>query len=310
METNQEISNNEFKSGTINKKPLALLLLILTTILWGSTFIITKTIIQDVPIFFYLGMRYSIALVGFAPYIVLLKKMSKQIILKGFISGVLYFISIATQTIGLETTTAGKAGFITGLNTIMVPFLAYILLKQSFRKKVWLAAIISIIGMAFLFLEGEQGIIVGDIWVLICAFTCALFIIYNDRVVKTVNVYLFSIMQLITIIGFCFFFSFLLNESYNNISFTLDFWIIMLYMGIIVTTLTFLFQNWSQKHQNSATTAIIFSLEPVFALLFGFLLGGELLSPLGFTGSALILIAIFITVYKNKSNPKIRKENN
>jgi drug/metabolite transporter (DMT)-like permease len=72
-------------------------------------------------------------------------------------------------------------------------------------------------------------------------------------------------------------------------------------MGIIATTITFFFQNWSQQHVNPATTAIIFALEPVFAAIFGFIFGNELLSPFGIFGSILILIAIFLTVVKKKA---------
>jgi len=304
MEANQERSIREKNFLKNNKKPIALFLLIITTIFWGSTFIITKTIIKDVPLFFYLSLRFMIALIGFLPFFIYLKRINKQIIIMGIISGLIYFVAIATQTIGLETTTAGKAGFITGLSTIMVPFLGRIFFKESFRKRAWLAAFISVVGLAFLFLEGEKGIILGDIWVLICAIFCALFILYNDKAVNTVNIYLYSIIQLITIILCCFSSSLLLQEQYYQIEFTLDFWLIMIYMGIIVTTLTFLFTNWSQKHQDPATTAIIFALEPVFAAIFGYFLGGEIFTPLGFLGSGLILIAIFVTVIKNRSEYK------
>jgi len=287
-------------SPSSKKKFIAIVLLIITTILWGTTFIITKTVVKDIPVFLYLGLRFSIALLGFSPYYIRLNKINKKILVMGSISGLLYFVAIATQTIGLTTTSAGKAGFITGLNTIMVPFLAYVMFKQSFKKRVWLAALLSIIGLAFLFLEGESGVIIGDIWVLICAVFCALFIIYNDKYVSLANVYLYSIVQLFVISLSCFIFSFILQESYDLLHSDPMFWIIILYMGLAVTTFTFLFQNWSQQHVNPAKTAIIFALEPVFALLFSFLLGNETLSITALIGCAFIFIAIIITVIKNK----------
>jgi drug/metabolite transporter (DMT)-like permease len=297
MGVNQEQMATDEEMSKKKREALALILLVITTIFWGSTFIITKTVTEDVPPFFYLGLRFLIALLGFLPYFIYLKNLTKKVVSMGIISGLIYFVAITTQTLGLQTTTAGKAGFITGLNTVMVPFLAFLMYKQSFKKRIWLAAILSIIGMAFLFLEGGEGkVVIGDILVLICAVFCALFIIYNNKAVRLVNVYLYSIIQLVTITCCCFSFSLLLMEPYNQISYTLDFWLIMIYMGLIVTTSTFLFQNWAQKYQDSATTAIIFALEPVFAVIFGFLLGDEILTPLGFLGSALILIAIFITV--------------
>ena len=73
------------------------------------------------------------------------------------------------QTLGIQTTTAGKAAFITGLNTIMVPFITWIGFRKVIKKRVWLAVVISISGMVFLLLEGESGIIIGDFLVLLSA---------------------------------------------------------------------------------------------------------------------------------------------
>jgi drug/metabolite transporter (DMT)-like permease len=90
----------------------------------------------------------------------------------------------------------------------------------------------------------------------------------------------------------------------------LDFWLIMLYMGFIVSTLTFFFQNWSQKYQDPSKTAIIFTLEPVFAVLFAsFLIGSELLSLQSWIGCGLIFLAILITVLKSGEKTLFSDEN-
>jgi drug/metabolite transporter (DMT)-like permease len=302
METDQANYKEKDTFLERNFTTIAYIFLILTTVSWGSTFIITKTIIEDVPVFSYLTLRFLVALIGFLPCSIYIKKINKKILLMGIISGLIYFAAIATQTMGLKSTTAGKAGFITGLNTIMVPFLGWVLFREYFKKRVWVAAGISIVGMGLLFLEGEARIIFGDVLVLICALFCALFIIYNDRAVRQVNVYLYSIIQLITISLCCFSTSLVLNEPYSQIPLdSIGFWLIIGYMGVIATTLTFFFQNWSQQHVNPAATAIIFALEPVFAALFGFIFGNEILSPLGIIGAILILIAIFITIIKKKA---------
>ena len=80
-------------------------------------------------------------------------------------------------------------------------------------------------------------------------------------------------------------------------------------MGLAVTTGTFIFQNWSQQHQGPAQTAIIFTLEPVFAVIFAsFIIGSELVTWLGWLGYGLILIAILITVLKNSEINSIEKD--
>ncbi len=206
------------------------------------------------------------------------------------------------QTYGLQTTTAGKAGFITGLGTVMVPFISWIVFKKRIKLRIWIAALISVIGMGFLLLEGESGIIIGDILVLFCGLFYAIFIIVNDKNVRTkeINIFLYSFIQLIILTFLSLVSSLIFEEKFNFSSIDFNFWIIIFYMGLGATTLTFLFQNWAQQYQSSSKTAIIFALEPVFAALFGYLFGGELLSLLGLLGAGLILIAIFLVVRKNE----------
>lgn len=94
----------------INKKAFSIFLLVLTTILWGSTFILTKMSIEKAPIFFFLEMRFSLALLVFILFIYGLKSMNKKLITVGLITGFVYFLGITVQTIGLKLTTAGKGG--------------------------------------------------------------------------------------------------------------------------------------------------------------------------------------------------------
>ncbi|MFX1363774.1 MAG: DMT family transporter [Promethearchaeota archaeon] len=294
----QENLDNSFSK----RKIIAIFLLILTTVLWGTSFIITKNITEKVPIFLYLGIRFLIGFIGFIPFFPRLKNLNKKVILMGAITGLLYFFGIVFQTYGLQSTTAGKTGFITGLSTVIVPFITWIGFKKPIRIRVWCAVILSVIGMAFLLLEGTSIFIIGDLLVLACAFIFAFYIVLNDKYVNLSDIYLYSIIQVLIIFISSFICSLFLRESYNFASAHPSFWYVMIYMGIAVMTLTILFQNWSQQYQGPTTTAIIFTLEPVFASLFGYIIGNEILSLFGWVGCTLIFIAIFITVIKNKNN--------
>ena len=282
------------------KKGLALAALIITTVLWGTSFIITKTITKELPIFVYLTLRYSIALIGVIPILYRFRGFNKKILYGGIITGILYFISIAFQTYGLQTTTAGKAGFVTGLGTVLVPFMMWFFYKKRVKSRVWIAVVLSVVGMGFLLLEGESGVFIGDMLVLVCAVFYAIFIVANDDYVRKIDIYLFSVVQLATLSLLSLGSSFVLSENWNISSKPMDFWVIMIYMGIGVTTLTFLFQNYGQQHLTPAKTAIIFTLEPVFAAFFGFLFGNELLTVFGLIGATIIFIALLITVIKNE----------
>ena len=287
---------------TPNRKIVAIFLLILTTVLWGTSFILTKIITEDVPIFLYMGIRFAIAFIGFSPMFFHLKNLDKRMLLMSILTGMIYFFGFAIQTHGLQTTTAGKAGFITGLSVIIVSFITWIGFKKRLNKRTWIAVIFSIIGMAFLLLEGESGIIIGDLIVFISAFCWAFFIIYNDKYVRLVDIYAYSIIQMVVISCASFISSFILGESFVVSSLPSSFWYIMVYMGIGVMTLTIFFQNWGQQYQGPTQTAIIFTLEPVFAALFGFIIGNEILSLFAWIGCGLIFIAILITVLKSSSN--------
>ena len=293
------------KNYKINPKITANILLVLTTLLWGTSFIITKNLTQEVPVFLYLGIRFSIAFIGFIPYLIRIKRMNKKILLFGTLTGLLYYFAIVFQTLGIQTTTAGKAAFITGLSTIMVSFITWLGFRKAIKKRVWLAVIISISGMVFLLLEGVSNIIIGDFLVLIHAVLYAFFIVLNGKYVRVVDVYLYSAVQLIVISLLSFGGSFMLNETFDLLTMSLPFWLIFIYMGLGVITFTFIFQNWSQQHQGPTQTAVIFTLEPVFAVIFAsFIIGDETMTWLGWLGCALIFIAILITVLKNDKESK------
>ena len=243
-----------------SKKFVANLLLILTTILWGTSFIITKNLTEDMPIFLYLGIRFSVAIIAFVPFLINFKRFSKKLIVFAVLTGVIYYFVIVFQTLGIQTTTAGKAAFITGLGTIMVPFITWFAFKKTLKKRIWLAVFISIVGMALLLLEGESGIIIGDLLVLVCAFFYALFIVLNDKYVRIFDVYLYSLVQLITISLLSFVGSLFLNENYDLFSNGLSFWLVIIYKGLIVATGNFILQNSKQNQQDPSQKEKIFTL--------------------------------------------------
>jgi drug/metabolite transporter (DMT)-like permease len=291
----------------LKTKLTANLVMILATVFWGSTFIITKILIQNVPVFLFLGIRYLFALIGFAPFFLRLKKINKKIIYMAVLTGLPYFLAIIFQTFGLQTTTAGKSGFITALYSIFVPIIAWLLFKKQIQRKIWIAVPISIVGVALLTLQGEFGIVVGDFLTLICAVLTALMIVLTDQFVNLVDIYAFSILEIILLTGLSFSLSILIDPPYDLLLEPPSFWVIMIYMGFFTTTLTFLFQNWGQKYQEPAQAALIFALEPIFALFFSFLIGNEILNWQGILGCGLIFLAILIAVIRPSNQKKFSK---
>ncbi len=226
----------------------------------------------------------------------------------GVVTGIIFFLGMLFQTYGIQETSAGKTGFITGLSTVMVPFMIGFKSHQRLKRKIWIAVLLSVIGMALLLLEGESGLSWADVLILICAFFFALYIVLNDRYVKLVDVYLYTIIQLTLVSLLSFVSSFLLQEPWELTSFDFNFWILIIYLGVIVAAFAFIFQNWSQKHLTPSQTAIIFTLEPVFGLLFGIWIGNETISLLGGIGCGLIFSAIFISSFKDQVSDLVSEQ--
>ena len=263
---------------------LALFLLIITTILWGTTFIVTKILTQSIPIFLYQGIRHAIAFAGFIPLFPRLRYINKRVLFVAILTGGSNFIMLTTQTIGLQTTSAGKAAFITAMYVVITPFLARLILKTRIKSINWISVSLAVIGLAVLILlnpdtMSSMGTIsTGDILILICAVFSALQIVFTDKYVKSVDVLLLSMLQIVIIATCSLICAGITQESWNFSFITPDMWGAWIYMGICATTFPFFFQNWGQQYVESTRAAIIFTLEPVFATLFGVLIGNEPIS--------------------------------
>lgn len=289
-------------------------LLILTTIIWGTTFIGTKMVVQVVPVFTYLFIRHLIALIGYFPFFPQLRTFNWKIWGMGLVTGGANFLMIAFQCYGLTGTTAGKAGFITGLNVLMVPFLIWILFKEHLDWRMWIPVIISIFGMGIMFYEGTNSILQfswSEGFVLIAAFWTAIQIVYTGKYAPKVNIYLLSIIQLIWISLFCFLGILITGGWKQTIPVTPFFWGVEIYLGLIATTLPFLFMNFGQKYTSSTNAAIIFSLEPIFAAFFGFLIGKEQITIQIVIGGIIIIGAMLtsIIITGKKVNQRNQSEN-
>lgn len=297
------ISND--KSSTNNR--LALFFLILAAILFGSTLIITKLGTQEMPIFVFNGVRHLIALLCYAPLYPKLKQLNKQIVIVAIITGVANYGLLTLQTIGLQTTTAAKGGFITSLYIVLTPVFGWIVYKDKFGWKKYFAIGIALIGVMILFLDTNTGEInIGDLIIFCAAISGALQILFTSKMMKGMDVYLFSLCQIIVVTLLLFIsgifaqqdFGIVLNAS-NNI------WIELLYIGIAATFLPLLLQNYSQQFIDASHTALVFSLVPLSSALFGVLIGNEIIEWRLIIGGMLILIGILISSIKNGNKKPI-----
>lgn len=281
------------------------ILLVIVTILWGTTFILTKITTKSIPPFLYLAIRFGVSFIAMIPFLFRFGKFFKS--WKNWkislIAGSLYFISIVTQTIGLQFTSASKGAFITALGVIFVPLFMSVFAKRKIPYLLWIAVIMAIVGVGLLSFSKLEPISWGDPLILICAIAYALYVIYLDNHVKEIEImpftavqlFLISFLSLIISLVVEFGFATELPDIASMVSVQNIF--VVLYLGVIATTVTFILQSYGQRFVSSTRASLIFAFEPLFATLFAIWIGEERLSLFIGIGMILIFSAVVMTIF-------------
>jgi len=275
-----------------NKKRLAQILLVFVTLIWGATFIMVKDALNDAGPFAFGTLRFTIA--GILTLVIVNKSiftLTKTEIIGGLICGFCLFCGYAFQNFGLMQTSASKSAFITSVSVLMVPIILYLFNIQKIKMKVWFAVVLATIGLYFL-LDPRGGMMNwGDILTFGCALGFAVHIIFQGYYVKkNVRVLPFFLVQAWVVVGLSFINSLLFEPIFAIWSPRLI--SALLVTGIAATFIAILLMIWAQQILNPSETAIIFSLEPVFATVFAIIFAGEVLGLWGYIGGGLIVLAV------------------
>ncbi len=268
--------------------------LLSVTVFWGSTFILSKILLEDMPLSAYLFFRLGLAAFLLTVFARLRfpGEWNSAVLKHGAVLGVILFSSYYLQMWGIQGTSASNAGFITGLSVVLVPVFGYVFYRIKSGLPTWIGAFIAVTGL--LFLSGANPFTwkAGDLKVLSCAIIFAFHIIYTGRFSRLHNVYVLTAVQLIVVAVLAFLFY--LPEATGLPTLTLSQWGVIFYLAIFGTVFTYLMQTSMQRFTTVARTAIIFSMEPLFAALFAFLIAGEKLTTKGWIGGGLIVLAMII----------------
>ncbi|WP_034142144.1 DMT family transporter [Desulfosporosinus sp. BICA1-9] len=275
--------------------------LLMVTLVWGSTFVIVKWAIEDLPPFPFLAIRFALAFISLLPFLWLQKAhISKGTVLKGAALGVFLFSGYAWQTVGLQYTTASNAGFITGLSVVFVPTLVTITTRKLPNPSLIIGIFCALVGLAFLSLSDRFQLNKGDLMILACAVCFALHIFLVGRYAPETNATVLASVQILTVSILSGLFSFLLPQP--SISFSSTVWIALLVTAIPATSLAFFVQTKMQQFTTPTHTALIFSMEPVFAAISAFFFAGEILTQRGLFGAGLVLAGMLIAEFTGSKN--------
>lgn len=285
----------------LNKSQWADFSLLLVTLVWGSTFVIVKWAIVDLPPFPFLAIRFALAFISLLPFLWIQKAhISKGTLLKGVALGVFLFSGYAWQTVGLQYTTASNAGFITGLSVVFVPALVIVTTRKLPSPGLLLGILCALVGLAFLSLGDRFQLNKGDLMILACAISFALHIFLVGRYAPQTNATVLASVQILTVSILSGFFSFLLPQP--SLYFSSTAWIALLVTAIPATSLAFFAQTKMQQFTTPTHTALIFSMEPVFSAISAFFFAGEVLTTKGLIGAGLVLAGMLIAEFTGSKN--------
>lgn len=291
---------------------LADISLLLIAIIWGGGFIAVKDSLNLLTPYYQMTLRFSIStLLMYIVFYNKVKKINKNQFKHGAIIGVFLFLGFAFQTVGIKYTTAGKSAFLTAVYVVLVPFLQWIVIKRKPDNYSLAGAVICLLGISFLTLQGGFSLSYGDGLTLICAFAFAGQILAIGKYVEKDDPLILTIVQL----GVAAVLSLIVAIFSEPVPMIMNLRAIssILYLAVFSTTLAFLVQNIAQKYTSSTHAAIILSLESFFGAVFSVLFFKEIFSIAMVAGCILILIAIITTetkldfLKKRTSNDEIKE---
>ncbi len=270
------------------------LALIAVTVVWGLTFALVKRTLESLSPFVFMTYRFFLAFLAMlAVSRRTLRSMNVRVLAAGSLLGLFLYAAYSFQTFGLKYTSAGNAGFITGLFVVFVPILSTLILKKRPRPLSILSVAVAVVGLGFLSLQPGLRVNSGDLLVLACAFTYSLHIIYMDRFVAEHDLALLTLTQmgvvaLLQAASALLFEDFVLPRGGYP-------WMTIALCGVLASAAAFFIQAWAQRHLSPVRTSVVLIMEPVFSVFFGMLLLGERLTWRGWLGCGLMLAGMLIT---------------
>lgn len=285
------------------------LYLLLATFFWGSTFIAQRVGMDHIGPFTFQAVRCGLAVLGLLPVIALADKgkndgktyfarwADKQLWLAGLLCGIPLFLACNLQQMGLTETDAGKSGFLTAMYIIIVPIIG-IFQKKKPNFLLLISVLIAAVGLYFLCGAGVTSITRSDLLLLGCALMFAVQIVFVDKFAPQADTLRLNLIQalvcsvLSSIVMF-------LTEAPTLFALK-ECWFPLCYAGFLSMGAAYSLQIAGQKRLSPTAASVLMSLESVFAVLFGWLLLHEVLTPWEGAGCVLMFIAVILSSVPTK----------
>lgn len=311
----------------MGKQFIGVILLLITTMLWGCSFVAQRTSVDAVGAFtFNTGRMCSAALAMIVIVLIrwLINKSKsnkggaswpppvtdrKSLLMGGLLCGLCLFAGISCMQLGIMTTSAGKTGFETSLYIIEVPFFAWFI-GQKPRKILWFCVLLAIIGLWFLAVPPGESLALarGDVILLIGTVFFALQILFMDHYVEKADPMLLSALQWVVAGILAPIFMILFEEpTWAAFAGELP---PMLYAGVLSSAAGFTLAAYAQQYVDPTVASLLMSLEGVFAVIGAWIIINETMSPRELLGCALMFAAIIITQLPERQRRETNETDN
>ncbi len=298
-------------------------LLLLTAAIWGFAFVAQRAGMGYVGPFLYNAVRFALGTLSLVPLVLIRRRIrnSKRATavpgaglivnteaidsrngakrlpawLRGYpgmiVAGVILFAASSLQQAGIVTTSAGKAGFITGLYVVLVPLLGGIIGRRSDAGR-WVGAIFAAVGLYLLSVSDRFTVAPGDLLLLFCAVFYTAHVLVIDRISPDMDPIMLSLVQSGVTAILCFIVA-IATEPVSMDAIGLA-WAPIVYGGVMSVGVAYSLQIVAQRTAHPTHAAILLSLEGTFAALGGFLILGEVLSTRNLVGGGLMLAGMLV----------------
>ena len=288
----------------LNKAMQANLLMLLAASIWGFAFVAQRVGMETMGPHWFNSLRFFIGVVALTPVVIWMdraqsksstggpKSSTKPLLMGGAVAGLFLFIGATFQQVGLQYTTAGKAGFITGMYIFFVP-----LIGLFFRMKTglgtWIGAAIALWGLYLLSINEDFTLSKGDTLQLICAVAFAGHVLMIGYLASRMDTVKLSLVQFFVAGLLAMMLALYFEQlTWGMIKSTA---LPLLFAGVMSTGIAYTLQTIAQQHAHPSHAAIILSSEGVFAVIGGFLLLNEVLPAQGLLGCGLILVGMLMS---------------
>ncbi len=272
--------------------------LLAAAIIWGGSFVGMKSLTEVLPTQYLLAVRFSLAAIVMALALLpRLKRLTWSYVARGGIIGVCLYAAYSFQTYGLRETTPGKNAFLTAVYCVLVPFLYWAVDRKRPDRYNLLAAVLAVIGIGLVSLNGDWSIGRGDVLTLIGGVLYAVHMVAVVKCGRGHDPFLITMLQFAGT-ALCAWIGALCFEEIPPLTvFTPEAIGALSYLVLCATCLTLSFQTFGQQHTSPSAAAILLSLESVFGVFFSVLAGERPTVPV-IVGFAVIFVAVIVSETK------------